>query len=58
MKAKELIAKLQELDGDRDMPVFFCEGSIYNEGLQNIGEVVSDPPHFIMLKKAGKFGIN
>lgn len=58
MKAKELIKKLQELDQDRDLPVFYCSGSIYNEGLSNIGEVVADEDHFIVLKKCGKFGTN
>lgn len=57
MKAKELIEKLQALDQDRDLPVFFCNGSIYNDGLTNIGDVVGDQ-HFIVIKKIGKYGTN
>jgi len=58
MKAKELIKLLQDMDGGRDLPVFFCQGSIYNEGLTNIGDVVIADPYFIVIKKVGKYGTN
>lgn len=58
MKAKELIKLILELDKDRDLPVFFCNGSIYKEGLTNIGDVVGDDDHFIVIKRVGKYGLN
>lgn len=58
MKAKELIQTLQELDKDQDLPVLFCNGSIFIDGLTTIGEVVVDEGHYIIIKRVGKYGCN
>lgn len=58
MKAKELIKTLQELDQGEDLSVFFCAGSIYKDGLTNIGNVIAEDGKFIVITNVGKWGVN
>jgi hypothetical protein len=58
MKAKELIKTLMELDKDQDLSVFFCNGSIYKDGLTNIGNVIAEDGKFIVITNQGKWGTN
>lgn len=58
MKCKELIETLKKLDNNQDLPVMFCNGSIFIDGLTTIGEVVADEGHFIVIKRVGKYGCN